>query len=1185
MFLKTLTLKGFKSFADPTTIELEPGITVVVGPNGSGKSNVVDAVAWVLGAQGPKVVRSTKMDDVIFAGTSRRPALGRAEVSLTIDNASRRLPVDVAEVTITRTLFRTGESEYALNGAPCRLLDIQELLSDAGVGRQQHVIVSQGQLDSVLQARPEDRRMVIEEAAGILKFRRRRERAERRLESSEQNLLRLQDLQREVRRQLRPLERQAEAARRHDGLVAELRALRLYLAGRELGSLGRRLESAERSHAELTEQEVTQRKELARLDDLVASTESALTELQAWDGADRLGRAERLLERRRGVANVVAERRRTVAGSLAAVTEADVVASLEAESARLVVDLSAAAAAVGSLVPEREAIERLEAELRRDETKFEAAADQGYLANASALARSADLSGTTGLSDARVARQQHDAALTRLSTAREAVARLAERLANSDRVRAEHERRLAELGAELGVSKTADERLRIELEQLVAAQQAAEARERESESRARMAVDRSHALEARAEALQAALDETRARAGVERLAGQPGVLGTLADVVDVDDGCERGFEAAVEDALGTVVVDGTGAARDALLHLHDAGLHGGVLPTGGPQVSGSAPGPLPAQLASRAELLRDRVRSQAPGLSAVLDQLLAGVLLCRGGLGEALRLAEELPGNTIVTIEGDRFSARGWRIGAARSGATRAALDTVRRDAESAASLASAAVAEAQTDREMVVGARAAASELARRFDNAVAARASAQVAQAQLTQRLVQLDIERSDVASSHEAALELLEAAQAEVALREAELARVEGAEVEALAVAKEVARARKALDERARSIASSKAELEVRAAGLDERRTLLATRRDEVERRLAGLDAARCDAAARRESLETAERALARIAGELVHLEVELLAARDRLRAERSEQELTVTSTVDRLRRLREERAAAERELTSARELLQRVELERAEAKLRLETAVETLRRELECEPDEATAALCPELPPGIPAHARVRELERELRLMGPVNPLALEELAALEERDRFLAEQLEDVRSARRELGRVIRAVDEEIVGVFTQAFADVARHFESLFTMLFPGGTGRLSLVEPEDLLSTGIEIEARPAGRNLRRLSLLSGGERSLVALAFLFAVFRSRPSPFYVMDEVEAALDDVNLHRFLDLVEEFRADAQLIVVSHQKRTMEAADVLYGVTMQPGGASKVVSERMGGPPVRSAARE
>ena len=473
------------------------------------------------------------------------------------------------------------------------------------------------------------------------------------------------------------------------------------------------------------------------------------------------------------------------------------------------------------------------------------------------------------------------------------------------------------------------------------------------------------------------------------------------------------------------------------------------------------------------------------------------------------------------------------------------------------------------------------AAEVTRRLDNAMAARARAQLAQTQLSQRLVQLEAERRDALSAHEAAQGVLEATQAEVALREAELARAEGAELEALAAAEETARARKGLDDRARSLAGLKAELGMRAAGLEERKTLLATRRDEVERRLVGLDAARSDAAARRESLEAAELALARIAGELVRLEVELTAARERLQAERSEQEAAVADAVDRLRRARDERAASERGLTNARELLQRVELERAEARLRLETAVETLRRELECEPDEAIAAPCPELPPGIPAPARVRELDRELRLMGPVNPLALEELAALEERDRFLAEQLEDVRGARRELGRVIRAVDEEIVGVFSQAFADVARHFESLFTMLFPGGTGRLSLVEPEDLLSTGIEIEARPAGRNVRRLSLLSGGERSLVALAFLFAVFRSRPSPFYVMDEVEAALDDVNLHRFLDLVEEFRADAQLIVVSHQKRTMEAADVLYGVTMQAGGASKVVSERMGSRSSRS----
>jgi chromosome segregation protein len=1181
VFLKTLTLKGFKSFADPTTIELEPGITVVVGPNGSGKSNVVDAVAWVLGAQGPKVVRSTKMDDVIFAGTSKRPALGRAEVSLTIDNASRRLPMEVAEVTITRTLFRTGESEYALNGAPCRLLDIQELLSDAGVGRQQHVIVSQGQLDSVLQARPEDRRMVIEEAAGVLKFRRRRERAERRLESSEQNLLRLQDLQREVRRQLRPLERQAEAARRHDGLVAELRALRLHLSGRELGSLGRRLEAAERLHAEMTEKEVAQKNELARLDDLVGSTELALTEVQAWDGADRLGRSERLLERQRGLANVVAERSRTVAGSLAAVTEADVVASLEAEATRLAADLTVAEAAFLALAPERATLERLQAELRSDEAAFVASGAQGR-ESGTLWADEAALASEPAPLDARTARQEHDATLGRLATARESVARLAERLASFDRARAEHEQRVADLAATIEAAAADNERLRVELEQDSAAEREAAVLEQRTDERAREALDRSHALKARAEALQAALDETRARAGVERLAGLLGVLGTLADIVDADEGYEKGFEAAVEDALGTVVVDGEASAREALQRLHDAGLHGGVLPARSGLVA-HVPTPVPAP--EGAELLRDHVRSDTPGVSHILDQLLHNVLVCRGGLIEALRLAGERPGLTIVTPEGDRFSERGWRLGAARSGATRAALETVRRDAEAAAELSVSTTSEARSARDALGMARALAADVARRFDKAVASRAQAQAEQVPSVERLDRLAAERADAAAAYEAALGLVAATEAELALREVELARAEGAEIEALAAAEQATRARQALDERGRQLAALSAELSIRSAGLEERRAMLTSRRDEVERRLAGLDAARSDAAARRESLEAAGLALGRLADWLGRLAAELTAARDRLRSERAEHELAVTATTGRLRQLREERTTAERALTGTRELLQRGELERAEARLRLETAVESVRRDLECEPDEAIASPCPELPPGIPAQARVRELDRELRLMGPVNPLALEELAALEERDRFLAEQLEDVRGARRELGRVIRAVDEEIIGVFTEAFADVARHFEILFAMLFPGGTGRLSLVEPEDLLSTGIEIEARPAGRNVRRLSLLSGGERSLVALAFLFAVFRSRPSPFYVMDEVEAALDDVNLHRFLDLVDEFRSDAQLIVVSHQKRTMEAADVLYGVTMQPGGASKVVSERMGTSTVHSAARE
>ncbi len=351
------------------------------------------------------------------------------------------------------------------------------------------------------------------------------------------------------------------------------------------------------------------------------------------------------------------------------------------------------------------------------------------------------------------------------------------------------------------------------------------------------------------------------------------------------------------------------------------------------------------------------------------------------------------------------------------------------------------------------------------------------------------------------------------------------------------------------------------------------MLMRRRDEVEHRLQADVAERERAAARRTELEramtTLDRLAAVVSGAAAQVDEELASLHEERRRQ-SEESRQIAEALD---SQRQRRTAAERQLEEVRERSRRAELDEAEITLRLESAVEAVRHDLDREPEAAVAAECPPLPEGVTAHARVRELERELRLMGPINPLALEEFEALEERHRFLESQLEDVRSTRRDLSRVIKAIDGEIVSVFVSAFADVAANFESLFSTLFPGGQGGLRLTDPENLLDTGIEVEARPSGKNVRKLSLLSGGERSLTALAFLFAVFRSRPSPFYVMDEVEAALDDVNLHRFLDLVREFREEAQLLIVSHQKRTMEAADCLFGVTMQPGGSSKVVSEK------------
>jgi chromosome segregation protein len=389
---------------------------------------------------------------------------------------------------------------------------------------------------------------------------------------------------------------------------------------------------------------------------------------------------------------------------------------------------------------------------------------------------------------------------------------------------------------------------------------------------------------------------------------------------------------------------------------------------------------------------------------------------------------------------------------------------------------------------------------------------------------------------------------------------------------AVAQQAARRR--LDERAQALRASRANLDVRASTIDERRRLLQRRSAEVESRLSAHRADRATAGERRVAMAQQGAALERLSAVVAERVAVLEAKVAELRALRQRQIGLVHDVAQRLDGQRRERTEAERDLTAVRERARRAELDEAEIRLRLETATETLRRDFECDPETARAAECPELAPGTSPEQRVRELERDLRLMGPINPLAVEEFAALQERHAFLEGQLEDVKAGRRDLAKVIRAIDAEIIDVFSAAYADVADNFSNLFATLFPGGTGRLRLSDPDNLLETGIEVEARPSGKNVKRLSLLSGGERSLVAMAFLFAVFRSRPSPFYLMDEVEAALDDVNLHRFLDLIREFRAEAQLVIVSHQKRTMEAADCLYGVTMQTAGASRVVSERV-----------
>ncbi len=1152
MFLKALTLKGFKSFADTTTLTLEPGVTVVVGPNGSGKSNVVDAIAWVLGAQAPSAVRSQKMDDVIFAGTAKRPALGRAEVSLTIDNSAGLLPIEFTEVTITRTLFRTGESEYAINGTPCRLLDVQDLLSDSGVGRQQHVIVSQGQIDAVLNARPEERRAIIEEAAGVLKYRKRKERAERRLEATEANLLRVQDLLREVRRQLRPLERQAEAAKRHGDVMGELNGLRVFLAGREIAGYRDRLTAFESERTTLQKGDADGRGELEQLDAEIMTTESQLAVLGGFDLGDQLVRTEQLVERARGLTAVLAERRRGLERDRGRLLDTGVVANLEAEAARLVAELADVVAGLAQLGPDADSVRQAQAELDLERAALEHSGAGALVVSAAGAA--AEIRGELRTQRGAVERGAGESA--RLA------ARLASLTERSHRLESDVERNRTECEQ----SETSEAPLVGAIGQAEQGRARAEADVERCEQALRTCQADASRWSARAEALGLALDAARARAGAERLADVAGVVGTLLDLVDVDEGWEAAFEAAAGEALSAVVVDGLDAARLALTTLHDSDIAGAVL-----ALDADLP---PATPPAVGEPVRRHVRSSQVAVNRLLDGLVGAAVAVEGGWPAAVDVVLKYPGSVVVTRDGGRFGRQGWRVGGAATGATGAALDEARREAQTAETLLAHADAMARSSRLTLAAAVQVENDLTRQLDahDSRFAAASQGLERSQAEKRETATEIE--SLATTAYQLDDRLQRERDRIGELESLLPDLEAQESAEVESARAAQVARISLDRKIGDVGHLRKEFEVRSAGLEERQLFLRKRLAETEERLQADSAERASAETRRvrvdRSLATIDQLAHLVDRRRVILDVEL-ADLQAQRRRQSEQARAVGAGLEGIRRRRSE---LEVQLNESRERLHRIEVDESESRVRLETVTDMARREFDLEPDQVVLAEAPEMAEGVDPFARAQVLERELRIMGPINPLALEEFTALEERHTFLETQLEDVRSSRRELAQVIKAVDDEIQSVFASAFADVALNFDKLFAMLFPGGTGRLTLTNPDDMLNTGIEVEAKPSGKNVKKLSLLSGGERSLTALAYLFAVFRSRPSPFYVMDEVEAALDDVNLHRFLGLVDEFRGEAQLMIVSHQKRTMEAADCLYGVTMQPGGSSRVVSEKV-----------
>ncbi|MGI9611138.1 MAG: AAA family ATPase, partial [Acidimicrobiia bacterium] len=815
MYLKTLSIKGFKSFADHATLDLQDGITVVVGPNGSGKSNVVDAIAWVLGAQAPSAVRSAKMEDVIFAGTQSKAALGRTEVSLTIDNADGILPIDFSEVTITRTLFRSGESDYKINGASCRLLDITELLSDSGVGRQQHIIVSQGQIDAVLNSRPEERRGVIEEAAGVLKYRKRKERAERRLASTEENLNRVADLVREVKRQLRPLEKQADAARRHGAVLAEATALRTYLVGRELTGLTHKLEAHKRDRLGATNRESELQRDLARLDALILDGEAELAALGGSEVDDVLSRARSVRERILGQTNVVSERRRRLEGELQSAVDEGLVSSLEAESARLADDLTAVDADDQNLKPEMAQAKLSEKELDRDRAGFEQQWGDGVtpVSNEAAEARAQ-------LSALESASERDKAEDSRLN---EQISGLSSRC---DRLLAEQTNAKAVVDG----NNDTDNTLRNELNLTNADLVGAEAVLREANDVRRAAHEELSRWEARADALAQALEEARNRAGVDTLAGTEGVLGTLLDLISVDDGWEGAVEAAASEALQAVLIESEDAARAALKALSDAEVSGAVLPLGGPGTSPAVP------FADGVISLRSMVTAERSDVRSLLDQLLSGIAAIDGSWSQAADLVGDHPGLTVVTQAGDRIGPSGWRLAGDRAGATGAA----QADAAERASAAQTALRLAEEAVDEAEGVLLLAGESQRTAENAqrdhLSAVEGAQTVLLRTTTELEEVEESRQRLSRQRYEISERAEADRKKLESLQLALPGLEADEKVHLDRAQTVAEARSALEEKSSLLASVMSDLSARQAAVDERREMITTRRGEIEERLA-------------------------------------------------------------------------------------------------------------------------------------------------------------------------------------------------------------------------------------------------------------------------------------------------------------------------------------------------------------
>jgi chromosome segregation protein len=1168
LHLKSLTLKGFKSFADRSALVLEPGVAVVVGPNGSGKSNVADAVLWVLGEQSARQLRGAVMEDVIFAGSSARQPVGVAEVDLVLDNSDGTLPLEFTEVTITRRMFRSGESEYLVNGAPCRLMDVYDLLHDTGLGRDTHSIISQGRLDEVLNSRPEDRRALIEEAAGVLKHKKRKERALRKLTSMDTHLDRARDVLGEVDRQLRPLERQATKAQEYSGLAAELRQAEVALAVEELRRLqGHWDETAKREREQDAEVELV-RYRLAEKERELEKFQALLEEkgLFVGDLGEQRRRLQAVLERLNSGLLLLEEKGKNLVERLSELrakihhsetrlaTRDREMKQLTEERGNSDAQLSGHYTNLGELRRESEAIR-----------KERLAAEEALTAVNTGMRRT-----RREIDDARAELQQTDQALA---------AYVMEERFLTDRLEALKGQRssaAAALSGRRGRHAQLDAAIKHTRKEIALA-------ERDVDKRVRVLEQRRRELGDAREQLTAIRAEIRGLQEVERAfetatpalawvlsqeRNLPGLIGPLTDRISATEAHERLVEHALGPDLFCLLMEDREAVSGllAMLSKNDAGDITVLA------VSDAVPQRVDVTLGTP---LVDSITCDEdvrPALEALI-----GDIRVVDTVDEAVAGAREHCVR-VATRDG-RIAHPNGKVSVGPTTETSSGVLTRKRrinelgDAERASESevgdAEALVMEAE---EALAAAQQDALELGQRIATRTGEAESVRDDLARMEAALTEIDAERLTVRANLDGiaartAKDRPARAALEKSIKDGEktLERLEDE-----AVARREERDNRFRDEAAMSTRLSQCQVDV--ATVSEREVYLKRQIATVAADISELTSTRDQSIATESALESLRTRIqpthdlyAALLERAEELAAKLL---DRAHFEQADSE----SLRDTIRAAQDAVKAEQTALEETSAAMGRIQVGKGQLEVQVTAAVERIVEGLGMPLEKALEI------PGVEnrdaAMEKAHRLRKQIANIGPVNPVAVEECATLRERRVFLASQIDDLTGSKNALAKVVRAIDRKMRDRFMETFDEVDRHFQAVCAVLFPGGSAQLRLTDPEDPETTGVEVVTQPRGKKLSKMSLMSGGEKALVALALLFALYHTRPCPFYILDEVEAALDDTNLRRFLTLIDSLRDRTQFIIVSHQRRTMESADVLYGVSMQSDGVSKVLSQKL-----------